>query len=121
MQALLPTAQSRALIVTMPGSPDPDQVRLFRENFDARHRGAGKTKRTAILTGGADIKTIAMKLADLEVGNLTTISDKKICSTFGVPPGIAGLITEAQYSHGPAMRQFILIRLSRWQIVSRAR
>ena len=95
-------------ILTTPGKLDPDQIRLIREQFDARHRGAGQAKRTALLTGGVDIKTIAMKLADLEVANITAMSDKKICSTFGVPPGIAGLITEAQYSQGPAMRQFIL-------------
>jgi len=94
-------------ILTTPGKLDPDQVTMLREQFDARHRGAGQAKRTALLTGGLDIKTIAMKLADLEVAEITKMSDAKICSTFGVPPGIAGLITEAQYSHGPAMRQFI--------------
>lgn len=94
-------------ILTTPGKLDDDQIRMLREQFDARHKGAGQTKRTALLTGGLDIKTIAMKLADLEVAEITKMSDAKICSTFGVPPGVAGLITEAQYSHGPAMRQFI--------------
>lgn len=94
-------------ILTTPGKLDEDQVRVLRSRWDARHGGAAKTKRTAILTGGMDIKTVAMKLTDLQVAQITEMSDKKICSTFGVPPGVAGLITEAQYSHGPAMQDFI--------------
>jgi len=94
-------------ILTTPGKPDEDEVRMLRNHFDARHKGAGHAARTAILTGGMDIKTVAMKLTDLQVAQITEMSDKKICSTFGVPPGVAGLITEAQYSHGPAMQDFV--------------
>jgi phage portal protein BeeE len=94
-------------IITIPGIPDPDQAQAMLNKFETRHKGPGKAKRAALLFGGADIKTIAQSMADLEVAQITELSDKKICSAFGVPPGIAGLITEAQYSHGPAMRQFI--------------
>lgn len=94
-------------IFTLPGNPDPDQVRAFLSNVEARHRGPGKTKRAVAITGGADVKTIEQSLADMQVAEITELSDKKICSAFGVPPGVAGLITEAQYSHGPAMSQFI--------------
>ena len=48
-----------------------------------------------------------MKMSDMQVAKITEMSDKKICSCFGVPPGVAGLITEAQYSQGPAMRDFV--------------
>jgi len=94
-------------IITIPGKLDTDQANMILDRFDSRHKGAGKAKKTAIITGGGDIKTIAQSLADLEVAQITELSDKKICSAFGVPPGVVGLITEAQYSHGPAMRQFI--------------
>ena len=103
----LANAAEPGIILTMQGNPDPDQVQLVRSQFDARHRGAGQAKRTAILTGGMDAKTVAMKLTDMQVAKITEMSDKKICSTFGVPPGVAGLITQAQYSHGPAMKDFI--------------
>ena len=95
------------LILTAPGKLDPDQVRMLRSQFDARHKGAGQAKRTAVLTGGLEASTVAMKMTDMEVAKITAMSDKKICSTWGVPPGVAGLVTEAQYSHGPAMRDFI--------------
>ena len=95
------------LILTAPGKLDPDQVGMLRSQFDARHKGAGQAKRTAVLTGGLEASTVAMKMTDMEVAKITAMSDKKICSTWGVPPGVAGLVTEAQYSHGPAMRDFI--------------
>jgi HK97 family phage portal protein len=95
------------IILTMPGNPGDEEIRLFHEQFDNRHRGACNAKKTALITGGADVKTVAQTLADLEVAQITEYSDKKICSAFGVPPGVAGLITEAQYAHGPANRQFI--------------
>jgi len=59
------------------------------------------------LTGGMDAKTVTMNMTDMQVAEITVMSDKKICSAFGVPPGVVGLITEAQYSHGPAVRDFI--------------
>jgi len=95
------------LILSAPGKLDPDQVAMLRSQFDSRHRGAGRAKRTAVLTGGLEASTVAMKMTDMEVAEITAMSDKKICSIFGVPPGVAGLVTEAQYSHGPAMRDFI--------------
>ncbi|MFA5553473.1 MAG: phage portal protein [Phycisphaerae bacterium] len=95
------------VIIALQGKPAPEEIQMLRENFDARHRGAAKAKRTAVITGGADLKTVAMKLADMEVAQITELSDKKICSAFGVPPGVAGLITEAQYSQGPAQRDFV--------------
>ena len=94
-------------ILTTQGRLDDDQVRMLRSQFDSRHKGAGQAKRTAVLTGGMDVKTVTMKLADLQVAEITNASDKKICTAFGVPPGVVGLITEAQYSHGPAMHDFI--------------
>lgn len=103
----LANAAEPGAILTTAGKLDEDQIRLIRNQFEARHKGSAKAKRTAVLTGGLDIKTIAMKMTDMQVAKITEMSDKKICSSFGIPPGVAGLITEAQYSHGPAMQDFI--------------
>jgi hypothetical protein len=105
--AALQNGADPGAILLHPQRPESEQVEYLRNTFDARHAGAGKAKRTAILTGGMDIKTIAMNMVDMDVANLTIMSDKKICSAFGVPPGVVGLITEAQYSHGPAQEDFI--------------
>jgi HK97 family phage portal protein len=93
--------------LSVPGNLSPDQVNLLREQFESRQVGPCKARKPFVVTGGAKIENAASSMADLEVAKLTEMSDKKICSTLEVPPGIAGLITEAQYSHGPAMRDFI--------------
>jgi HK97 family phage portal protein len=105
--AALENGAEPGIILTAPSNLSEDQVRLNRSQFEARHAGAGKAKRTALLTGGLDIKTIAQSMVDMQVADLMTLHSARICSTFGVPPGVAGLITEAQYSHGPAQRDFI--------------
>jgi len=94
-------------ILTTPGSPDADEIRRLRATFDSRHAGAYNAKRTAMLTGGMDAKTIAMSMVDMQVAELTNLSGARVCSTFGVPPAMVGLVTESQYSHGPAQRDFI--------------
>ena len=94
-------------ILTTQGTLTPEQINLLRSQFESRHRGAGNAKRTAILTGGMDVKTSARSMVEMEVAKISEMTDKKICSAWGVPPGVAGLITEAQYSHGPAMEDFV--------------
>jgi len=95
------------IILTAPGNLEAEQINKLRSQFDARHRGASRAKRTALLTGGVEASTVALKMTDMQVAEIMGISDNKICASFGVPPSLVGLITEAQYSHGPAMRDFI--------------
>ncbi len=103
----LDNAAEPGIILTTEGKLDPEQVELLRSQFDTRHRGPTKAKRTAVLTGGMDIKTVAMKMRDMQLADIIQLKDKRICSTFGVPPEIAGLGTEAQYAQGPAQRAFM--------------
>lgn len=95
------------LLLTTQGNLDKDQMSILRSQFDSRHKGAARAKRTAVLTGGLDAKTLAMNMVDMQIAELSRMSDAKICSAFGVPPGVVGLVTEAQYSHGPAQCDFV--------------
>ena len=95
------------VILTTPSGLTPPQVEMLRGMFDARHAGPSQAKRTAVLTGGMDVKTVAQNMVNMDVAALTAKSDNKICACFEVPPPIVGLITEAQYSHGPAQKDFI--------------
>ncbi len=95
------------IILRAAGAVTPEQTEMLRSQFNSRHKGPDKAKRTAVLSGGMDLDTVAMNMVDMAVAELTQMSDKKICSAFGVPPGVVGLVTEAQYSHGPAQEDFI--------------
>jgi HK97 family phage portal protein len=95
------------IILSTEGKLDPDQIEMLRSTFDSRQAGAANAKRTAILTGGLKADTVAMSMVDLQVDQLTDRTDKKICAAFEVPPELVGLNTQAQYSAGPANRDFI--------------
>ncbi len=95
-------------LITIPGKIDEDERRLFVSQFEARHRGARNAGRTCLMTGGADVKTLAQSMAELQMRELREYDSKEICAAFGVPPELVGLATEAQYSHGPAQQRFIV-------------
>lgn len=103
----LDNAAEPGIILTTQGGVTPEERDYLRNQFDARHRGAAHAKRTALLTGGMDAKTVALKMTDMQMAKILQINDKRICSTFGVPPEIVGLGTEAQYAQGPAQKAFI--------------
>jgi HK97 family phage portal protein len=94
-------------IFSLEGNPDEAKIRAFLDNFETRHGGPNKTNRPCALSGVKDIKTIAKSMADMQVAEISNMSDKKICVTFDTPPELVGLGTEAQYSQGPAQRAYM--------------
>ncbi|MCE5186072.1 MAG: phage portal protein [Planctomycetaceae bacterium] len=86
---------------------DSSEKDYIAGNFDARHAGSLKTKRTAVLTGGMDVKTIAQSMVDLQASEIGEKADCKTAVAFGVAPQLLGLKVDAQYSHGPAQRDFV--------------
>ncbi len=95
------------IILTTPGNLQPEQVNMLRSQFDARQRGAANAKRTAVLTGGMDVKTVAMNLVDMQMAELSMMTDVRICAAFRVPAEVIGIITEAQYGKGPALLDYV--------------
>ena len=94
-------------IFMLEGSPDEIKIRAFLDNFESRHGGPKQTNKPSALSGVKDIKTIARTMADMQVAEISKMSDTKICTVFGVPGELVGLGTETQYSHGPAQRAFM--------------
>lgn len=105
--ASLQNGADPGVILKAPGKVDPSEVQMLRSQFEARHGGAANAKRTALLTGGMDAMTLAMNMVDMQMADILTLTGQRLCKTFGVPPAMAGLVTEAQYSHGPAQRDFV--------------
>jgi HK97 family phage portal protein len=87
---------------------DDDERRSLVSQFEARHGGARNAGKTAILTGGADVKNGAFSMVDLQMLDLRMMDAKTICALMGVPAAVAGLDTEAQYANGPAQQRFIV-------------
>jgi HK97 family phage portal protein len=85
----------------------PEQISAILGAFDTRYAGPDKTMSTAVLTGGMTAKTLALKMVDLQASEIDKAQACRIASAIGVPPQLVGLVVEAQYSGGPAMRDFI--------------
>jgi HK97 family phage portal protein len=52
--------------------------------------GGSKRGEPAFLQAGMDVKTLGLSLKDLEFPDLRTISESRICMSFGVPPILVG-------------------------------
>lgn len=105
--ALQNGADPGIIFKTPPGSKfDDEEIRMFLARFDSRHAGAGKAKKSALLQGGVEPMTLARTMVDMQMAELTKMSDSKICACFGIPPELIGLETQAQYSGGPALKDF---------------
>lgn len=94
-------------VIVYPGRLDPEEKEYLSSRHDARHAGAANAGRTLILSGGADIKSYAQSMADLQMIDLRQFDANEICAIFKVPPELVGLATEAQYAHGPAQQRFV--------------
>jgi len=105
--ASLQNGAEPGIILTHPGRMLKEEKDAFVGNFDARHGGPDKARRTVLLTGGVKAESLTMNMVDMDVAILTDKAAKKICSAFAVPPAVVGLATEAQYAHGPAQQDFI--------------
>lgn len=108
--AILRNGAEPGLILTLPpgaASLTPEEREYFAGVLDSRHAGSAQAGRTAVLGGGMDVKTIAQSMVDLQAAELGEKADCKIAVAFGVPPQLVGLKSEAQYSHGPAQRDFV--------------
>ena len=73
-------------VIQMPSSPTPEQVKLFRESWDAMHGGTSRAHRPAILTGGASWQPIGMPPEDAQFVEQRKLSTTQVCRVFGVYP-----------------------------------
>lgn len=57
----------------------------WKQSYGGRNRGE-----PAFLQAGMDVKALGLNLKDLEFPDLRTISESRICMSFGVPPILVG-------------------------------
>lgn len=73
-------------VIQMPNSPTPEQVRMFRESWDAMHSGTSRAHRPAILVGGASWQPVGMPPEDAQFVEQRKLSTTQVCRVFGVYP-----------------------------------
>lgn len=75
-----------------------DQIKLLRDQFEARHKGVDKAKRLAVLPGALDYKRISLSQKDMEFLEARRYNREEILGIFGVPKGIVGITDDLNYA-----------------------
>ena len=72
-------------LVTVPGELTTDQAESLRASFGRRHEGLRNMHKIAVLTGGADFKTLSFKPSDLAIVEHMEAGTQAIARLYGVP------------------------------------
>lgn len=81
------------------------QVGELRKQWEARHRGADKAKRVAILHSGLKWKQIGLSPKDMEFLAARKFNREEICAVFKVPPVEVGIMEYARYANADVQRR----------------
>ena len=89
------------LVFTLPNAT-PEQVEQIREQADAQYSGVENHYRTVFAGGGADVKVVGSKLADLALKEFRGMAETRIAMRSGVPAQMLGI---AEGMQGSALTQ----------------
>lgn len=86
----------------IPGKLTPDKKKQLQEGWDKGHKGPGKQHRLAILSGGADIKTLGIPQTDIDFLATRRFSREQIMAIFRVYPFIITVMEYSNYANAEA-------------------
>jgi HK97 family phage portal protein len=78
-------------LVSPNGVKDQAEADYLRGLFEQSYGGFRNWTKTAILSGGLDVKKIGTSIDELAYPELRSLTESHICMVFGVPPIIAGI------------------------------
>lgn len=114
-RAFLERGAAPSGVIELPGTFTREQRDVLREQFQARHGGAGKAGSTLILDGGMTWKAAQISPEDAELLESRKFGVEEICRLFQVPPPLV-----QDYSHNTftnsetAGRWFAQFTLAPW-------
>jgi hypothetical protein len=98
------------MVVSLDKAVAPDKLKLFKELFEAGHKGVENAYKTIFLGGGADVKVVGTDFKSMDLKSVQGHGETRIAAAAGVPPVIVGLsegLEAATYSnYAQARRRF---------------
>jgi HK97 family phage portal protein len=88
----------------VPGKLDPEQTKVLRESWAARHGGPSNGHLPAILAGGMKVQQLTMNMEDAQLLLTREFQVEDIARIFGVPPHMIGA-TSKTTSWGTGIEQ----------------
>jgi HK97 family phage portal protein len=89
-----------------PDKVSPDAVKRLKESVDQRHKGVGRSHRPLVLSEGMDFKQMQFAPKDVEFLEMMKFTRENVCSAFGVPPALVGILEFANYANMDAQERF---------------
>jgi HK97 family phage portal protein len=76
--------------IELPNTPSLDQQEMMRASWEDRYKGAERSHKPVLLSGGAKIHEITLSAEDSQLLETRKYQVVDICSAFGVPPQLIG-------------------------------
>lgn len=86
-------------VLTHPGKMQIPAKQQLAKDWREVYGGSANAGGTPILDEGVKYEKIGMSPADFQLLNMMNVSDKTICTWFGVPQHLAGLLDHATFSN----------------------
>lgn len=77
-------------VIQSPKSLTQEQAKELWDGFQLRHAGPKKAGRWAVVSGGAEVKSLTISPAELQFLEQMKLSDRKIAGIYRVPPHMIG-------------------------------
>lgn len=100
-------------ILTTEQEASTEQLEEWSVMWTNRYGGAKGIKRTPALGGGLSYQATGVKPAEIDLGNLTGLSEARICQAFGVPPILVG--AKIAMDKAQAYNNYVNARRSFWE------
>ncbi|QQN74820.1 phage portal protein [Croceicoccus sp. YJ47] len=102
-------------VIKHPGAMTAEQRKNLREQFDARHAGAGNAGRALVLDGGLEWQQAQISPEDAELLSTRKFGTEEICRLFQVPPPLVQDYAHNTFTNSEtAGRWFAMFCLSSW-------
>ena len=85
--------------LTIPATVGPEAVKLLRESWEERHKGAHNANKLAILDGGMEWQSIGMSNDDAQYLEIAQFQVADIARIYRVPPHMVGDLTRSTFSN----------------------
>lgn len=79
-------------VIEVPEGLDETDARRMKEDFVAKHSGLRNAHLPAVLTGGAQWKSISITPDDAQFIAVRQYQDSQIATLFGIPPHLLGMV-----------------------------
>lgn len=101
------------VIITVPDRLDPETQQKILDSWNQDHQGYRRAFKTSVMSGGMDVKTLALTHKDMEYIEQRRFSRDEILAIFRVPKTIIGILEDANFASAKTANYVFALRTIR--------